>query len=100
MKIFENDKDFSFDVKNFINIIEQKGFNIKNIDEYISSMRENKKKFEKILSKKFVDDFENVLKNNFKRIKENIISSIIFDFLIDNIELPIYSKIYEFYEKI
>ena len=100
MKIFENDKDFSFNAKNFINIIELKGLNIKNTDEYISSLRENKKKFEKILSKKFVDDFENVLKNNFKRIKENIISSIIFDFLIDNIELPIYSKIYEFYEKI
>ena len=99
IKIFENDEDFSFDVKSFINIIEQKGLNIKNTEDYISSLRENKKKFEKILSKKFVDDFEKELKNNFKTIKENIVSSIIFDFLLDNIELPIYSKIYEFYEK-
>ena len=103
INIFENDQDYSINIKNLINIIEkrlnEKGFHIDNINEYINYLIENKTNLENILSTKFVNDFRQILKNNFERIKENILSSIIFNFLLDKIEGLIYSKVYEFYEK-
>ena len=81
-----NDEDLNIDAKNIVNILDENSdIGIEKIKDYIDGLINNKKDLEDLINVKFQEDFKNMIINNFSRLKENIKSSIIYDYIIKKI---------------
>ena len=99
IQIFNNENDFRFDCKALIELFQKLYlFKIEEIEEeYILNIINNKKNFEKELSKEFNVDFTEIMKKNFVRLKENIIAYIYYDFILIILEKDIAATILDKY---
>ena len=88
IKKLKYDIDLCFDVENLFKHLELYcDAKIENIDIYIKELIENKNEFEKLIKKEYLNDFKNLISNNFVQLLECIKSSIIYDYIVDELIL-------------
>ena len=79
----KNDKDLNINAKSIIDILDKNTeINIEKINGYIDGLINNKISLEKLINKKFQEDYKNKILKNFSRLIENIKSSIIYDYIV------------------
>ena len=86
IKKLKDDIELCIDVENLFKYLELYcDEKIENIDIYIKELIENKNEFEKLIKKEYLNDFKNLISNNFALLLECIKSSIIYDYIVDEL---------------